>query len=395
MRKWLLCTVFLLLATTLVAKEAVLRVGYHSSQEVSLLEDVVLSSAKDVLSLHQDLLSLAKERLEKDRDRAYLEKVHANYKNDNWDDVERIEESYTIKDIEVVKVDDVEGAREHVIKVNDLDLLLDLSGSIDGSLLEYSLTLSTIHESTVLVDTLSLLHQANDEREKILIALADHFLTEYSFIKLKDRPSNLTLSVDGVRSEIDDDLIYLTPGLHTLSFSSINKVSQDVEVEIENKEIKPLSLVFTSLTFPSLELVSVPFDALINIQGMDGVVGHYSTDSQVLPFALHSQREGFADLNLQINTPLVASTLELRPKWMDNDDRMKDAKDEMYKALRNTILSFASYVLVSSLDTIYPDTFSSYSGPLKLTCGSISIISLLDFLYKSGKYYHSAEQTYY
>lgn len=395
MRKWLLCTVFLLLATTLVAKEAVLRVGYHSSQEVSLLEDVVLSSAKEVLALHQDLLSLAKERLEKDRDRAYLEKVHANYKNDNWDDVERIEESYTIKDIEFVKVDDVEGAREHVIKVNDLDLLLDLSGSINGSLLEYSLTLSTIHESTVLVDTLSLLHQANDEREKILIALADHFLTEYSFIKLKDRPSNLTLSVDGVRSEIDDDLIYLTPGLHTLSFSSINKVSQDVEVEIENKEIKPLSLVFTSLTFPSLELVSVPFDALINIQGMDGVVGHYSTDSQVLPFALHSQREGFADLNLQINTPLVASTLELRPKWMDNDDRMKDAKDEMYKALRNTILSFASYVLVSSLDTIYPDTFSSYSGPLKLTCGSISIISLLDFLYKSGKYYHSAEQTYY
>lgn len=395
MRKWLLCTVFLLLATTLVAKEAVLRVGYHSSQEVSLLEDVVLSSAKEVLALHQDLLSLAKERLEKDRDRAYLEKVHANYKNDNWDDVERIEESYTIKDIEFVKVDDVEGAREHVIKVNDLDLLLDLSGSIDGSLLEYSLTLSTIHESTVLVDTLSLLHQANDEREKILIALADHFLTEYSFIKLKDRPSNLTLSVDGVRSEIDDDLIYLTPGLHTLSFSSINKVSQDVEVEIENKEIKPLSLVFTSLTFPSLELVSVPFDALINIQGMDGVVGRYSTDSQVLPFALHSQREGFADLNLQINTPLVASTLELRPKWMDNDDRMKDAKDEMYKALRNTILSFASYVLVSSLDTIYPDTFSSYSGPLKLTCGSISIISLLDFLYKSGKYYHSAEQTYY
>lgn len=395
MRKWLLCTVFLLLATTLVAKEAVLRVGYHSSQEVSLLEDVVLSSAKEVLSLHQDLLSLAKERLEKDRDRAYLEKVHTNYKNDNWDDVERIEESYTIKDIEFVKVDDVEGAREHVIKVNDLDLLLDLSGSIDGSLLEYSLTLSTIHESTVLVDTLSLLHQANDERENILIALADHFLTEYSFIKLKDRPSNLTLSVDGVRTEIDDDLIYLTPGLHTLSFSSINKVSQDVEVEIENKEIKPLSLVFTSLTFPSLELVSVPFDALINIQGMDGVVGHYSTDSQVLPFALHSQREGFADLNLQINTPLVASTLELRPKWMDNDDRMKDAKDEMYKALRNTILSFASYVLVSSLDTIYPDTFSSYSGPLKLTCGSISIISLLDFLYKSGKYYHSAEQTYY
>lgn len=395
MRKWLLCTVFLLLATTLVAKEAVLRVGYHSSQEVSLLEDVVLSSAKEVLALHQDLLSLAKERLEKDRDRAYLEKVHANLKNDNWDDVERIEESYTIKDIEFVKVDDVEGAREHVIKVNDLDLLLDLSGSINGSLLEYSLTLSTIHESTVLVDTLSLLHQANDEREKILIALADHFLTEYSFIKLKDRPSNLTLSVDGVRSEIDDDLIYLTPGLHTLSFSSINKVSQDVEVEIENKEIKPLSLVFTSLTFPSLELVSVPFDALINIQGMDGVVGHYSTDSQVLPFALHSQREGFADLNLQINTPLVASTLELRPKWMDNDDRMKDAKDEMYKALRNTILSFASYVLVSSLDTIYPDTFSSYSGPLKLTCGSISIISLLDFLYKSGKYYHSAEQTYY
>lgn len=395
MRKWLLCTVFLLLATTLVAKEAVLRVGYHSSQEVSLLEDVVLSSAKEVLALHQDLLSLAKERLEKDRDRAYLEKVHTNYKNDNWDDVERIEESYTIKDIEFVKVDDVEGAREHVIKVNDLDLLLDLSGSIDGSLLEYSLTLSTIHESTVLVDTLSLLHQANEEREKILIALADHFLTEYSFIKLKDRPSNLTLSVDGVRSEIDDDLIYLTPGLHTLSFSSINKVSQDVEVEIENKEIKPLSLVFTSLTFPSLELVSVPFDALINIQGMDGVVGHYCTDSQVLPFALHSQREGFADLNLQINTPLVASTLELRPKWMDNDDRMKDAKDEMYKALRNTILSFASYVLVSSLDTIYPDTFSSYSGPLKLTCGSISIISLLDFLYKSGKYYHSAEQTYY
>ncbi|NLZ68910.1 MAG: hypothetical protein GX903_07880, partial [Spirochaetales bacterium] len=87
--------------------------------------------------------------------------------------------------------------------------------------------------------------------------------------------------------------------------------------------------------------------------------------------------------------------IELKPEWMQKDERLKKAKDEMYKALRNTLLWFGSSVLISSLENIYPEQVLSYSAPIKLTFTSISIISLIDFIYKSSKYYHVAEQTYY
>ncbi len=398
MRKWLLCTVLLLLATTLVAKDAVLRVGYISSVSVEAVEEVVLSAAESVLSVHPDLTSLAKARLDRADEKAYQRKVHEALKADDHSTVERKVESGIVSDVEFIRLDVQEmqeGEAEHLIRVNELDVLLVLSGSLDGPLLEYALSLYTLEDSVTLVDTLAVLHEVEAERELILRALSSYFLPEYSYIKLNDRPSNLVAYVDGVKARITDSLIFVTPGVHTLSFSSINKIAQDAEVETENGEIKSIDLSFAPITFPSLEIVTVPMDAEINVQGMDGVVGHYYSSAQSLPFALHAQREGFADLNLQINTPLLASTLELRPKWMDNDSRMKDAKDEMYRALRNTILSFASYVLVSSFDNIYPTEFKPYSAPLRLTCSSISIISLLDFLYKSGKYYHTAEQTYY
>ena len=82
-----------------------------------------------------------------------------------------------------------------------------------------------------------------------------------------------------------------------------------------------------------------------------------------------------------------------KPAALAGDDMVRQAKDEMYRALRNTLLSFGAYVIMSSVSNIYPQA-AVWSGIASSLAAGVSVVNLMDFLHDCMVYYDSARAVY-
>ena len=102
---------------------------------------------------------------------------------------------------------------------------------------------------------------------------------------------------------------------------------------------------------------------------------------------------GFAQESIQLTPQQSFYSVSLKPQWMAEDGRIESAKDEMYRSMRNTLLSFGLYVIMSSIQTIYPDQ-SAWTGIASGFAAGISVLNLADFIHDMLAYYNTAKQVY-
>lgn len=408
MKKLIFSIVMILLASTLVGAPSSLRVGYimqmdeaNFSTLFSSALDLVFSSALS----EESLVALVQNREDLERKAEADKKYHDALNSEKFDTEYTLEES--VSSVEEVEIKAIEKPTyfdfstkdplqaQHVLKTEKLDLLFVISGSSLSSLLDYTIDYYSLNSSKELVNRLAIIHKLNNEFLPIVEVLSSNFLSEYAFLQIEDAPISIKVLIDETEQIINNSLIFVKPGVHNVTFSSEAQQSYSEVIEVEKGQVLKKNIKLEDYLYPSLTLSVVPAFGLLGVQGKNPTIGEYYQESQKLPFVINGEAKGFSDINLQVNNPIVFDRIELKPEWMQKDERLKKAKDEMYKALRNTLLSFGSSVLISSLENIYPEQVLSYSAPIKLTFTSISIISLIDFIYKSSKYYHVAEQTYY
>lgn len=408
MKKLIFSIVMILLASTLVGAPSSLRVGYimqmdeaNFSTLFSSALDLVFSSALS----EESLVALVQNREDLERKAEADKKYHDALNSEKFDAEYTLEES--VSSVEEVEIKAIEKPTyfdfstkdplqaQHVLKTEKLDLLFVISGSSLSSLLDYTIDYYSLNSSKELVNRLAIIHKLNNEFLPIVEVLSSNFLSEYAFLQIEDAPISIKVLIDETEQIINNSLIFVKPGVHNVTFSSEAQQSYSEVIEVEKGQVLKKNIKLEDYLYPSLTLSVVPAFGLLGVQGKNPTIGEYYQESQKLPFVINGEAKGFSDINLQVNNPIVYDRIELKPEWMQKDERLKKAKDEMYKALRNTLLWFGSSVLISSLENIYPEQVLSYSAPIKLTFTSISIISLIDFIYKSSKYYHVAEQTYY
>lgn len=408
MKKLIFSIVMILLASTLVGAPSSLRVGYIMQMDESNFStlfssalDLVFSSALS----EESLVALVQNREDLERKSEADKKYHDALNSEKFDSEYTLEES--VSSVESVEIKAIETPSyfdfstndplqaQHVLKTEKLDLLFVISGSSLSSLLDYTIDYYSLNTSKELVNRLAITHKLNNEFLSLVQVLSSNFLAEYAYLQINNAPVSIKVTMEDVEQTIDNSLIFVKPGVHTVLFTADAKKPYTEVIEVGNGQVLNLDIRLEDYIYPSLTLSVVPAFGLLSVQGKTPTLGEYFQESQKLPFVINGEAKGFGDRNLQVNNPIVYDRIELKPEWMQKDERLKKAKDEMYKALRNTLLSFGSSVLISSLENIYPEQVLSYSAPIKLTFTSISIISLIDFIYKSSKYYHVAEQTYY
>lgn len=140
-------------------------------------------------------------------------------------------------------------------------------------------------------------------------------------------------------------------------------------------------------------LSAFPYNAQASLFGVD-VRLPLATDFDNGTVLLSIAQDGFKTENLQLTRSSGGfKSVVLRPQWMVEDGRVKEAKDEMYRSMRNSILSFGLYVIFSSISSIYPET-SSWSDIAGFVSAGISIINLIDFIHDGFAYYDTAKQVY-
>lgn len=406
MRKVFTILIFVMSSSSLFAASA-LKIGYISEFEVKGFE-VLFQDALNLVFSHcineDNVFEIYKLRQGVSKQKKADLEYHEALSNDNFDAQRLVDFTYERPDsFEVIKLErpvffDFSATDEsstHLLKTEDLDILFVLEGGFDGLLLDYTISFYTLNGGKLLTNRLMLANKAEEEFYPIMKILLASFSSSYSIIELDTQTSVSMISVDSKSELLINNHLILDHGFHTINLSFPKGREQTCELEIGEGEKQTLKVEDVELAVDKLSLFLIPHNAGIMLNGKSYDPSSLYEIEVEYPISILAKAEGFHDLSYQQNTVSSSLHLELKPEWMGNGKLIKQAKENVYKALGNTLLAFGLYVGAVSLDNVYQGTFSSRIQPFKLTFASISIISLIDLIYKISGYYHTAEGLYY
>jgi hypothetical protein len=399
----LVLTVLLFFVSALAAGTASVRIGYITGFEKSAFDACFESALSLVASKGVPAFeSAAGTRLGREAKKSAEAQHHRSLLALDFKAVKEIPEIAAIEVFSIEKLTLPEAFEAssltgeealYFMRTNGIDVLFLLKGEEEGPLLDYTLTCFIGEEEEELLSRLSVIDNPSAEFLPLLDALSSRFLPTYALVSIESGDATLEIEVDDEEEIPVNSTLLLSSGLHTFSYFAYGAVSSSEVLYLESGSHITIAPSLEKASFPPVMFSSVPSFASISVMGGEGVEGYLYQEEQIRPFSISADAPGFANLGLQISSPAIYNCLELKPEWMEDKTRLRTAKDEMYAALRNTLIAFGADVAVCSLERIYPE-FAPSSLPFKVTFTSVAVISLFDFLYKCGRYYRTAENTY-
>ncbi|MGN0905942.1 MAG: hypothetical protein ACI4NM_02245 [Bullifex sp.] len=259
-------------------------------------------------------------------------------------------------------------ALSYVKERADADIILIFSSHTEGQLVFID---SYIHdgETKPFISTVHIVASPPDLYDDFIIRFSELYYADAGFIRR-----------EGGR------LRPVVPGEHE-SDGIVYTVEAGEVVELVSEIIQGEEKTFT--------LFSVPFDASLSVFALDSVSLPTSVTSDEDNIILALSKPGFLSDTYQLSSSSPSiSALSLRPEWMGRDGRVKEAKDDFYRALRDTFLSFSLYAISSSLSNIYPAEMETWGSLLKTFTAGVSFVSLMNLIKTCGAYYNCAKETY-
>ena len=167
-----------------------------------------------------------------------------------------------------------------------------------------------------------------------------------SALVLSDELLRFSLEVDGKKQESKDGLLFLSPGMHELRFSSASYEPIAVQVDLGMGTVETLEVSLKPIAHPPLVLHALSGMGAWTLEGKTlGQGASISLSLPSYPLMITYEKEGFSKRIIQLERP-VDKSLSFSSLAMELDDAhlVKDAQKDFYKRLRNTILLFGAYV---------------------------------------------------
>lgn len=227
----------------------------------------------------------------------------------------------------------------------------------------------------------------------VLSSLVSHFTEDSVLCDVSAFPSG-TLSDSLSGEEIIRSGQWALVDLSTTSITVASSGYQSLTVEVDTSA-KPYPVLEGSLIeedIGSVSLQAFPSGTKASLFGLSADLP-LSASFQSGALIVSLSNEGFKTENLQLTPQSRFHSVMLRPQWMAQEGRTGEAKDEMYRSMRNSLLSFGLYVIMSSLSQIWPQAAPVADLVTPLAAG-ISIVNLIDFIHDAMAYYDSAKQVY-
>lgn len=255
---------------------------------------------------------------------------------------------------------------DYILNYNDLDLLVCYSSEIDGAL-SFINVFCYDGDIKPLIDTVYLTNERPSFYDGILLSIASLYYPDVAFI-----------SEEGTLTAVDVSLKEYK--------------GQDIELESGKvfeflKEEKPLEN-HTQLIF------SIPYDASLSIFAIEKTSLPLCVTSNESDIILSLNKEGFSGSTFQLdNSRDSINALYLKPTWVKDSGRLKSEKDEFYRCLRNTFLSFSLYAISKSVNNINSD-IGAFGKVMEVATAGISIVNLIELIKSCTNYYNRAKETY-
>lgn len=259
------------------------------------------------------------------------------------------------------------------------DLILYLKSETIGGVDYMSLLL----DGNVIREGVYLSELMDEEERELLTVLMPYFKSdEYRLYELS-LPSLSSVIVDGLSLAEGTAFIALKAGEHEFYISSPRYKSSKFIVNVGEESV--IEFTLEEKEERALFINMRPYDAELYYQG-DKMESHLIRSS-VSPFSIALKRPGFAFYSFESKRDIDTLDLYMRPEWMDDSNILKNEKEEFYKSLFTTLISFGAAIGAESLKRIYSEVDF---GPADVVFTGVSLVSLIYMIDSISSYYNAA-----
>lgn len=394
------CLILLLSISCLLSASA-LRAGLAASPSADWAESV-LTSFLTLLPANDELEELNRTNAEKKEVRDAEMHIHSDLAAERETDyVPQEYQAYYLSDpaweIVSLSVEEDFLLDETMLSYyslrDELDLIFVFTASEEGALSYAAVHVWCGGRTETVFDVL---YRTQDEEElplQILSALAARFDPSLAVLDLTSYPSCRLFTQDDSEIPTASGYAFVPSDLDAVRLSAPGYEDLELSLDFSSGRSYSVDAEPAALETGEVTVTAYPWGSEASLFALPVASLPLTTSFQQSSVLMTLTSPGFAQESIQLTPQQSFYSVSLKPQWMAEDGRIESAKDEMYRSMRNTLLSFGLYVIMSSIQTIYPDQ-SAWTGIASGFAAGISVLNLADFIHDMLAYYNMAKQVY-
>lgn len=270
---------------------------------------------------------------------------------------------------------------EYLMRENNLDALFYIKSQGEGTIKEITLSLNgEVIRKAYYTNSLF-----SYEEEALLDYLSSRLLSSsFNYYKISLSPSHSSLVIDGVVKTTVSPFVILENGEHTFSLAASGYESKDEKITLTGEE-REIELSLSPQSSHSLYISTLPWNVDVRVNGGE-IEGKY-IPSIHSPYTLSLTSPSFSSYSYQTTSNSERVRIEMEGEWGEEENILEKKKNEFYKSIFSTLISFGGYTAFRAVENI-----NGTQSPLKVVLGGVSIVSLINLVSSAMDYYGSASQ---
>ena len=283
-------------------------------------------------------------------------------------------------------------ALEYLAISNRLDVIIYFSFSGDGMILSKDMYIYMNGRTIDGPEGLILRRDPYSGFDDDITFIISNLFPTLSIMDLSKVPKPYTAYCDKERMFIIDDRAVVESGIRAIRVVPHGYNERTLYLDVEGGSRLDLSEAFTTEEQHPLTIGSVPYGANITLLGNKGTAPMYLEKAPV-PTIFTASSNGFQASVLQLMGKDNLYISHLRPEWAGSEGKVKKAKRNVYKAIRNTLLALGANTVVRASMNLWPDRESELRPYDDITLG-LGFIGMVSIFHNCYNYYSTAKDTY-
>lgn len=198
-------------------------------------------------------------------------------------------------------------------------------------------------------------------------------------------PENSTLYIDDQQMPLYTGYAALKEGKHKLSYTSMGYLPKTVDIVV-GEGFSTIDLALDKVVPLPIYYRTLPYNADVLYNGV-GVSGNVIEDG-IYPFTVTASASGFDVYSMQSTKREETLDITLKPEWIADLEILKEAKNDFYKSLFITLMTFGAQIGFETVSGLYPEY---KMGAISVVFSGASLVSLVNMLDSAFEYFQAAK----
>ncbi len=219
------------------------------------------------------------------------------------------------------------------------------------------------------------------------LALAPSFMDiSPSLVRLEGLASGTAVEIDGKETLSLDGYVMTTSGRHVISLSAQGKQDRVFATDLAPDAVSSLDATMNDIRYSGLQITSDPVSS-VYLNGIGIGQTPLTLDNYVIPSSLRFSSEGYADKTVGILSGTKTVSVSMKPKWMADQNLLKEEKNEFYAGFARSLLIFGAKIALRTFNDGTNKVLEALDG----AATGLLAVSIVDLVGSLVDYYRQTE----